>query len=81
MAFRVIAYTRRIPEDRGYVGTQEVHYQDLQEGDGRRWKTIDREEVPAHVRISQACFGDTGGWMSKFSNLFTWGTDGICTVK
>jgi hypothetical protein len=83
--YRVIAFTRTEPEDRGYVGTKRVHYQELQESyisrffKRRKWRTIDREEVPAHVRISQSCFGDAGGWMSKFSDRFSWGTDGICT--
>lgn len=38
---------------------------------GRRvWsRVVDREEVPAHAWISAGCFGDTGGWVSKFSGM------------
>jgi hypothetical protein len=35
----------------------------------KRWKTIDEEEVPSHVITSHMCFGDTGGWESKFKNI------------
>lgn len=28
---------------------------------------LDTEEVPEHVMISLGCFGDTGGWRSKFA--------------
>lgn len=31
------------------------------------YRTIDREEIPAHVPLVKACFGDTGGWVSKFA--------------
>jgi hypothetical protein len=27
---------------------------------------LDREDIPRHVIISNACFGDCSGWKSKF---------------
>jgi len=27
---------------------------------------LDREDVPRHVVLANACFGDTSGWTSKF---------------
>lgn len=30
------------------------------------WRIIDSETIPDHVMISMGCFGDTGGWKSKF---------------
>lgn len=30
-------------------------------------KLVDSEEIPLHVSISLACFGDTSGWISKFA--------------
>ena len=30
-------------------------------------KVLDEEEAPRHVCISNVCFGDTGGWLSKFA--------------
>lgn len=30
-------------------------------------RTIDEEVIPGHVLISLGCFGDTGGWRSKFA--------------
>jgi len=59
-----------------YRGSYEG-YQLLQEKRWWGWKTIDREEVPAHVKISLGCFGDTGGWVSKFHDVGRWGRDGI----
>lgn len=29
-------------------------------------RELDRETIPDHVLISLGCFGDTGGWTSKF---------------
>lgn len=29
--------------------------------------TLDTEEVPGHVDLCWRCFGDTGGWVSKFA--------------
>lgn len=29
------------------------------------WKTLESEHVPAHVIISMACVGDSGGWRSR----------------
>ena len=81
MAFRIITYTRREPEDHGYVGTKSVTYQELQEGEGKKWRTLGREEVPEHALISLGAYGDTGGWVSKFSDLFAWGRDGVCTAR
>lgn len=31
-------------------------------------QVIDSERIPADVVISLGCFGDTGGWKSKFSD-------------
>lgn len=32
------------------------------------WSVVlDSEEVPLFVILSNACFGDTGGWVSKFA--------------
>lgn len=36
---------------------------------GFRWVEIDREEVPTFVTIDLGCFGDTGGWKSKYNNM------------
>lgn len=47
-------------------------YQLLQERRWWGWKTIDREDVPAHVRICVATCGDTGGWKSKFADKPVW---------
>jgi hypothetical protein len=47
-------------------------FQLLQEKRWWGWKTIDREDVPAHVRISLATCGDAGGWQSKFIDLPVW---------
>ena len=85
--YRVIAYSREEPHGYGYAGTETVHYQELQESytslilRRKRWRTIDIEEVPAHVKISMGAFGDTGGWRSKFSDYLAWGRDGACTLR
>lgn len=47
-------------------------FQLLQEKRWWGWKTIDREEVPAHVGICVATCGDTSGWVSKFASLPVW---------
>lgn len=54
-------------------------YQVLQQKRWWGWQTIDREEVPAHVRISSGAFGDTGGWVSKFNEYGRFGRDGMFT--
>lgn len=76
---RVKAFTKTVPEARGYVGTTQVHIQQLQAWVMGGWRTIDEEEVPGHVRISLGCFGDTGGWKSRFAPLGSWGRDGVVT--
>jgi hypothetical protein len=30
---------------------------------------LDTEEIPDHALISLGCFGETGGWVSKWSDL------------
>ena len=40
------------------------------------WKTVDSEVVPSHALISLGCFGDTGGWESKFTRYGSFGRDG-----
>ena len=80
MNLRVHAFTKTVPAPRGYVGTEQIHIQQLQTqvpGLGGRWITLDEEEVPSHVKISLGCFGDTGGWVSKFAKFGTFGRDGI----
>ena len=75
--FRIKAYSRLVKDAPGYLSHERKHYQDLQEKHWYGWKTIDSEEVPAHVIISNMCFGDTGGWLSKFAHLGKFGRDGI----
>lgn len=55
----------------GWVGLQV-----LQERRLWGWRTIDREEIPGDVIISLGCFGDSGGWTSKFARLGTFGRRG-----
>lgn len=55
---RVLSYRYK----NGFTGVQV-----LQERRWWGWKTIDREVIPDYVIISLATFGDTGGWVSKFS--------------
>ena len=73
---RVKAYTKKGPAPRGYVGEDEVYVQELQIWVMGGWRTIDQEEVPAHVRISLGAFGDNGGWRSKFAKFGRFGRDG-----
>jgi hypothetical protein len=54
-------------------------HQRLQEKRWWGWHTIDREEIPSHVIISLGCFGDTGGWGSKFGETGSFGRDGVFT--
>lgn len=54
-------------------------YQLLQRKGLFGWKTIDREDVPAHVKISLATVGDAGGWVSKFASFGSFGRDGRFT--
>jgi len=35
-------------------------------------RIIDSEIIPDHVMISLGCYGDTGGWKSKFSHNPNW---------
>lgn len=53
--------------------TEFTGYQLLQERRFFGWKTIDSEEIPMHVIISLATYGDSGGWRSKFAHLPVWG--------
>lgn len=76
---RVKAYSKKVPAPRGYVGEETIEYQDLQVKTPVGWITIDTEEVPSHVRISLGCYGDTGGWRSKFAVFGSWGRDGAVT--
>lgn len=48
----------------------------LQERRWWGWKTIDSEEVPREVIVSIGTIGDTGGWVSKFAALGSFGRDG-----
>jgi len=64
--FRVVSYTN---ED--FSG-----HQLLQRRRFWGWQTVDREDVPAHARISAGAFGDTGGWVSKFSEFGVFKRDG-----
>jgi hypothetical protein len=73
---RVISFTRRQRQPRGYVGYETVHYQRLQEKRWWGWKTIDEEIVPSFVSIYLGCYGDTGSWVSKFAKIGHFGRDG-----
>jgi len=74
---RVYAFTKNVPEAPGYLGRTEVRFQQLQVRLPIGWVTIDEEEVPPHVMISLGCFGDTGGWVSKFAKFGRFGRDGV----
>lgn len=58
--------------EHGYIDISEVRYNILLErtpilgGLLHVWKEVDREVVPDHASISLGCFGDTGGWRSRF---------------
>lgn len=52
-------------------------FQIIQERRWWGWKTIGREEIPSFVSISLVCFGDTGGWRSKFASYGSFGADGL----
>lgn len=59
---------------RGYLPTEKtVVYQDLVRVTpgffGESVDVLDTEVVPEHALISLGCFGDTGGWVSKWSEL------------
>lgn len=76
---RVRAFRRNTPPVRGYTCGDEEFVQQLQVqlvGNLGRWTTIDEEIVPPHVLISRGCFGDTGGWVSKFASM-RFGCDGL----
>ena len=84
MNLRVKAFTKTIPAPRGYIGDEQIHIQQLQiqiPGLGGRWTVLDEEEVPSHVKISQGCFGDTGGWISKFAKFVTFSRGGIINAN
>lgn len=74
---RIIKKTKKVMEH-GYTEPSEVVEQHLQlrnEGWFNRlingtWFTIDSEIVPTHAVISDGCFGDTGGWVSKFAERY-----------
>jgi hypothetical protein len=59
----------------GYTCHDRVEVNVLQTYTGRlgslfpHWMDTDFEDVPAHVAISVGCFGDTGGWRSRFADL------------
>lgn len=61
--------TRRVE---GYTCPERVQMNVLQRYTGRvgrffpHWRDVEREDVPSHVAISVGCFGDTGGWLSRF---------------
>jgi hypothetical protein len=78
---RVHAFTKTVPAPRGYVGTDVTHFQQLQVQTPFGWVVVDQEEVPDHVKISLGCYGDTGGWVSKFASLGEFGADGIIHRK
>jgi len=54
-------------------------WQLLQEKRWWGWATLDREDIPHHVLIDRAVFGDWGNWRSKFGELGTFGPDGAFT--
>lgn len=62
--------TRRVEE--GYTCPDRVQMNVLQRYTGRvgrffpHWRDVEHEDVPSHVAISVGCFGDTGGWLSRF---------------
>lgn len=72
---RVVGRTVRVPPAPGYRDWTEERQNILQVYKGRfgrffpRWVDVETEEVPAHVAISLACLGDTGGWTSRFAGL------------
>jgi hypothetical protein len=73
---RVIAFTQRYVErEPGYLPiekTRKVQQLVFVEPGffGRsRHVVLDTEIVPEHVLISVGCFGDTGGWKSKFADI------------
>ena len=44
------------------------------------WKTLDSEVVPSHALVSLGCFGDTGGWKSKFTRYGSFSKEGGFTT-
>ena len=65
--------SERTVEGRTLV-VQHATYQTLVEvttRNGRPWsrRVLDREQVPDHVMITLGCFGDTGGWLSRFKDV------------
>lgn len=76
LPMRVVSFTRRTPPVRGYLDGDVERVQRLQVNvPGLRWITVDEEIVPPCVIISLGCFGDNGGWVSKFAAL-RFGPDG-----
>lgn len=78
-SMRIYAFIRRQRAPRGYLGYEDVHIQQLQERRWWGWKVLDEEIVPTDVKISMGCFGDAGGWQSKFIKFGSFGRDGILT--
>jgi hypothetical protein len=71
---KVVRRKKTVPEDYGYVGTREVHYQELVllktcGGDVVSTTVVDTEEVPEHAIIDLGCFGATN-WRSKWADVF-----------
>jgi hypothetical protein len=71
---KVVRHTKTVPEDYGYVGTRQRHFQELllvkTFGERVVSKTVvDTEEVPIDAIIDLACFGSTA-WRSKWVDAF-----------
>lgn len=72
---RVVGRAVRKPPAYGYRDWTEERWNVLQVYKGRfgrffpRWVDVETEEIPGHVSISVGCFGDTGGWLSRFAGL------------
>lgn len=78
-AMRVRAFSRLKRNPPGFFGYERVHVQQLQGRYWCGWRTLDEEIVPSDAIISAGCFGDYGGWKSKFSGLGSFGRDGKFT--
>jgi hypothetical protein len=66
-----------VDRERGYLPVERVEeiQQLVRITEGRCWflpfryrEILDTEIIPDHVLISLGCFGDTGGWLSKFTD-------------
>ncbi|AGS81044.1 hypothetical protein [Caulobacter phage Cr30] len=78
---RVYAVTETLPKQKGYLDNEKIRKQYLQKKGLFGWITIDEETVPDWAVISLGCFGDTGGWVSKFAKYGSFGRDGLITSK